>query len=86
MKKFLKYFDIDVNSYYPRNEFEKEFRNKLDYGLIYAVTFLPFMFASEDDVPDITKREMSTISFRVDDTYKERIQGIVEDYIEWGVI
>ncbi|KAJ8715889.1 hypothetical protein PYW08_013174 [Mythimna loreyi] len=86
MTKFLKYFDIDVNSFYPRHEFEKEFKDKLDYGLIYALIYLPFMFASEDDIPDVAKQDMSTLSFKVHNKYKNRIQGIVEDYIEWGII
>ncbi|KAJ8713719.1 hypothetical protein PYW07_014089 [Mythimna separata] len=86
MTKFLKYFDIDVNSVYPRHKFEKEFKDKLDYGLIFALIFLPFMFASEDDIPDVTKHDMSSLSFRVDDKYKSRIQGVIEDYIEWGIL
>ena len=86
MTKFLKYFDIDVNSFYPRKEFEKEYRNKLDYGLMFSLIFLAFMFAADDDVPDVTKNDMSSLSFKVDDKYKDRIQGIVEDYIDWGVI
>ncbi|KAJ8715890.1 hypothetical protein PYW08_013175 [Mythimna loreyi] len=85
MTKFLEYFDIDVNSYYPRHEFEKDFKNKLDYGLVHALIFLPLLFASEDDVPDLTKQE-KFLNFRVDNIYKDRIQGIIEDYIEWGII
>ncbi|KAF9412130.1 hypothetical protein HW555_009260 [Spodoptera exigua] len=86
MTRFLKYFDLDVNNFYSRDDFEEDYKSKLDYGLVFSLIFLPFMFASEDDVPDLTKDDMANLKINVDKRYKSRIQGIIEDYIEWGII
>ncbi|CAH0673902.1 unnamed protein product [Spodoptera exigua] len=88
MARFLNYFDLDVNRFYTREDFEKDYEERLNSGLVLALVFLPFVFASEDDVPDLTKddRDMDKFSLNVDKRYKNRIQGIIEDFIEWGVI
>lgn len=86
MTRFLKYFDLDINDFYSREDFEKDYERTLGYGLVYSLIFLPFMFASEDDVPDLTKDDIANLTITVDERYKSRIQGIVDDYIEWGII
>ncbi|XP_022830282.1 uncharacterized protein LOC111359075 isoform X2 [Spodoptera litura] len=86
MTRFLKYFDLDIDNFYSRDDFEKDYEGRLGYGLVFSLLFLPFMFATEDDVPDLSKDDMANLSINVDDRYKNRIQGIVDDYIEWGII
>nr|XP_021189340.2 uncharacterized protein LOC110375526 [Helicoverpa armigera]XP_049706403.1 uncharacterized protein LOC126053452 isoform X1 [Helicoverpa armigera] len=86
MTSFLKYFEIDVNLYYSKDQFEKDYKDNLDYGLSLSIMYLPFMMVAEDDIPDVTKTDMSEISFKLHDSYKDRIRGIVEDYIEWGIL
>lgn len=88
MTRFLEHFDLDINEFYSREVFEKDYDARLESGLVMSFIFLPFVFASEDDVPDLTKddRDMNNLSFNVDKRYKSRIQGIIEDYIEWGII
>uniref|UniRef100_A0A2A4K7V6 CHK kinase-like domain-containing protein n=1 Tax=Heliothis virescens TaxID=7102 RepID=A0A2A4K7V6_HELVI len=86
MTKFLKYFDIDVNLYYSKDQFEKDYKDKLDYGLSLSIMYLPFMLVSEDDIPDVTKTDMTDINFKLHDVFKDRMKGVIEDYVEWGIL
>lgn len=87
LKDFLKYFKIDVENVYPRKVFEVEYEAKKDFGLMMALLILPFMFASETDVPDISKEDLAEIQFKVnDEKFKERFSGIIEDFVECGVL
>ncbi|XP_028171953.1 uncharacterized protein LOC114361184 [Ostrinia furnacalis] len=36
MAKFLSYFGIDIEKHYPRKEFERLFKERLDYGLMLS--------------------------------------------------
>ncbi|KAI5637503.1 ecdysteroid kinase domain-containing protein [Phthorimaea operculella] len=83
---FLGYFDLDVNEIYPRKEFERQYIERLDLGLIYALYCTPFLFTREDNIPDIGKDDMTKLGFVLDDRYRERIQGIVDDFIRWGYL
>ncbi|KAJ2943549.1 hypothetical protein O0L34_g16657 [Tuta absoluta] len=83
---FLSYFNLDVNEVYPRKEFERQYTERLDIGLIYALYCTPFLFTGEDNIPDIGKDDMTKIGFVLDDRYRERVQGIVDDFIKWGYL
>lgn len=84
LENFLKYFDVDSQKVYPRNEFERVYEEKLDFGLMMGLQLLPYMFASEDDIPDLTT-EMYT-SFEIVDSFNERLCEIIEEFTEWGYI
>ncbi|XP_026761142.2 uncharacterized protein LOC113520077 [Galleria mellonella] len=83
---FLKYFNMDVENLYPRKDYEKLYRNRIESGLLIAVWVLPFVFASEEDAPVFSKESPSEIQFNVNKNIKERCMGIVEDFIEWGYL
>lgn len=86
LDRFLKYFDLDAETVYPRKEFERVYKEKIDYGLFTAVQHLPLAFAVEDDVPDITQESGIYFSFKVDDGFEDRIRGVIEDFTELGYI
>ncbi|XP_012544119.2 uncharacterized protein LOC101738118 [Bombyx mori] len=86
MQNFLEYFDISIESVYSKTDFDNDYKKKLDYGLIVTILYCPFMFVDENDVPDITEADLGNISFTLHDKYKDKIQGTVEDFIEWGLI
>ncbi|XP_059058062.1 uncharacterized protein LOC131851564 [Achroia grisella] len=85
MARFLKYFDMDVEDYFPRAQFEKEFAAKLDFGFMTATWLLPFVFAAEDDLPEINGA-VDKVDYNVDKRMKYRLEGIVDDFIKWGYL
>ncbi|CAH2039242.1 unnamed protein product, partial [Iphiclides podalirius] len=84
MENYLKYFEIDIESVYPRKEFEKDYFQCLDYGLSFGLFLMPFIFTLEDNVPDFDKDDILDIEVKVDHRYLDRLTGIIEDMIEWG--
>ncbi|XP_049874263.1 uncharacterized protein LOC126372507 [Pectinophora gossypiella] len=86
LEKFLKYFNLDLQSFYPRNEFERQYKERFDYGLMMALFSAPFCFTVEDQVPMIGEQKMKAVTFVLDRRIDERIQGVVDDYIQWGYL
>ncbi|KAJ0178077.1 hypothetical protein K1T71_005900 [Dendrolimus kikuchii] len=85
MKEFLEYFQIEINEIFPRVLFEKLLNEKMDFGLAIQFFYIPFLFAAEDDVPDVTG-DLGAVSFKVDDRYGTRLKGVIEDFIQWGYL
>ncbi|XP_063828370.1 uncharacterized protein LOC135077727 [Ostrinia nubilalis] len=86
MAKFLSYFGIDIEKHYPRKEFERLFKERLDYGLMVALWLLPVILANIGEIPDVTKIDLSTCDFQLSDLIKKRVRGVVDDYVQWGYI
>ncbi|XP_063363608.1 uncharacterized protein LOC134652366 [Cydia amplana] len=84
--KFLKYFNMDVESVYPRREFETEYKKRLDTGLIYGLLLTPILFTKDDDVPDLAKDDFGSISVTPDQKMDDRIRGLVGDFQKWGIL
>ncbi|PZC78726.1 hypothetical protein B5X24_HaOG217184 [Helicoverpa armigera] len=86
MKNYLEYFGMDIEKVFQRMEFERVFKEKMDFGLMINVFYVPFLFAADEDAPDVANESLSTLSFKVDDRFQERFRGVVDDFIEWGYI
>ncbi|XP_047534562.1 uncharacterized protein LOC125069202 [Vanessa atalanta] len=85
LTRFLNYFAIDVSTVCPRDEFEECFKHSLDYALMYTLYMLQMFFVT-DDIPDISKDELLEMKIQVDDRFYDRMQGIVDDFIDLGVL
>ncbi|XP_061714677.1 uncharacterized protein LOC133523215 [Cydia pomonella] len=85
LRMFLKYFNMDVESVYPRREFETEYKKRLDFGLAYSLLLTPILFTNDDDVPDIAKDDLGTLSVTPDPKMDERVRGLLDDFEKWGI-
>lgn len=83
LTSFLNYFDIDL--VFSREDFEKCFEDSLDYALMYTLYMLPMFFIKEN-VPDLAKDELLEMSIQVDERFYDRMQGIVDEFIELGIL
>ncbi|CAB3220334.1 unnamed protein product [Arctia plantaginis] len=86
MKAFLEKFEMDIDKLYSITDFEKDFREKLDFGLMVNIFYAPFLFALEEEAPDVTTEDLSSLKFKVDDKFTERFRGVVDDFIQWGYV
>ncbi|KAI5638933.1 ecdysteroid kinase domain-containing protein [Phthorimaea operculella] len=84
--EFLKKFNLNSEDIYPKREFEKDYRERLDYGLIVALYFMPFFLADEDSIPDLGKDNITDMDIKVLEDFPPRIQGVVDDYVAWGYL
>lgn len=84
---FLDYFDIEVENVFPKKEFERQYKEKLDFGLMVAVMYLPYLFPPEDEGTDLYKAtEPLNEAAKIGSKYTERFRGIVDDFIQWGYL
>ncbi|XP_063363607.1 uncharacterized protein LOC134652364 [Cydia amplana] len=86
LRKFLKYFNMEVESVYPRREFETEYKKRLDCGLAFGLLLTPVLFTNDDDIPDFAKDNIGKISVTPDPKMDERIRGLVGDFQKWGIL
>ncbi|XP_068618734.1 uncharacterized protein [Battus philenor] len=84
MESYLKYFNIDIETKYARKTFERDFDQCLEFGLSVALFILPFFFILKDEVPDLNKTDILDVSANLDNRYRERLLGVIDDMINWG--
>ncbi|KAJ2951413.1 hypothetical protein O0L34_g13557 [Tuta absoluta] len=83
---FLKKFNLNSEKIYPKKEFENDYRNRLDYGLIVTLFFMTIFLADDEAVPDLGKDSVAGMDIIVLEDFPPRMQGIVDDYIAWGYL
>ncbi|XP_045766869.1 uncharacterized protein LOC123868400 [Maniola jurtina] len=87
LTEFLKYFHLDINDIYAKKDFEKDFKDSLDFGLMVSLYVSPIIFiVVEQEVPYCGKNTVNDVPFKMDDRYKERVTEVVEEYMEWGIL
>lgn len=85
LRMFLKHFDLEVTKVYPKEEFEGHFKENLEYGLLISIIVVPFLMTDENEVPDVTG-DITGVHFGDHPKYRDRMGGIVADFIEWGYL
>ncbi|XP_063827836.1 uncharacterized protein LOC135077225 [Ostrinia nubilalis] len=84
-EKFLSKFDIAAEKVYSKKQFQQDFSDKLEFGLMCFLVFMQFIFANDDDVPQLEKG-IDSLSMNMDERYKDRLHGIIEEFIQWGYL
>ncbi|XP_047993203.1 uncharacterized protein LOC125231709 [Leguminivora glycinivorella] len=84
--KMLKYFNIDVESVFPREDFENLYTELLGFGLFSFVMIMPFIFAVEGEALELDKNNVGDFDIKCDERMKERARGVVDDFIRWGLM
>lgn len=86
MDAFMKHFDVHVEEVFPKAEYERQFKENLDYGLVQSIYMLPMLLAEEEDVVDLEDTKVTDVKCCVNDKVKVRMQEVVDDFIEWGYL
>ncbi|CAB3219728.1 unnamed protein product [Arctia plantaginis] len=84
----MKRLHLEPEKVYSRADFEHELKEKLPFGLIMAVMILPIVTVSIENAPEVNDTIAMT-DFSVEPAnhlYTERLNGIVNDYIKWGIL
>ncbi|XP_063827831.1 uncharacterized protein LOC135077220 [Ostrinia nubilalis] len=84
-ESFLRKFGIDANKMYSRKQFEDDLREKMEYGLISFVIVMPFIFTIPGDIPELGNG-IENIALIFDERYKDRLHGVIDDFIQWGYL
>ncbi|KAL0822211.1 hypothetical protein ABMA28_004341 [Loxostege sticticalis] len=83
MKQFLKYFDMDVQKYYPKEEYERLLKERLDYGLFVAIWYVQINLTQEEDLQDLSNSQLEDVTFVKSELAVSRIQEMVDEFIEY---
>ncbi|KAL0822210.1 hypothetical protein ABMA28_004340 [Loxostege sticticalis] len=85
MKQFLKYFDMDVQKYYPKEEYERLFKERLDFGLFHSIWYLQTNLAQKE-VVDFSNTQLTDVTFGISELALGRMKEVVDEFIEWGYL
>ncbi|XP_041987568.1 uncharacterized protein LOC121739270 [Aricia agestis] len=87
MTNFLAYFDLDINDVYPKEEFEKDFVETREHGLMVGLYSGAFIFIPDEDSIDTSKVALSEIDCsNLDVRFKERAQEMIDEFIGLGIL
>ncbi|KAL0871631.1 hypothetical protein ABMA27_004157 [Loxostege sticticalis] len=86
MKQFLKYFDMDVQKYYPKEEYERLLKERLEYGLFVGIWYLQGNLAQEDDIFDLSETQIADIKLSMSELAIDRSKELIDEFIEWGYL
>ncbi|XP_032519835.2 uncharacterized protein LOC116771936 isoform X2 [Danaus plexippus] len=84
----LKRLSVDPVEVYPREQFERDLKEKLPYAVLVGVLLLPVIVADENSGPkiNIDEADVSTFIVKTNDLFAERFRGIVSECIRRGVL
>ncbi|CAH2240907.1 jg9643 [Pararge aegeria aegeria] len=83
----LRRFSLDPDEIYPREDFEYELQKILPVGLTTGMFCLPLVTVDEQDAPIVGKETAFTdFNMTPNPLYKKRLNEIIDDFIQMGVI
>ncbi|XP_047989711.1 uncharacterized protein LOC125228994 [Leguminivora glycinivorella] len=86
LTKALRRFNIDVETVYSKSTYRDQLKEYSMVGLTMAVVVLPMVLAEEEKIPDFDTSEITDFIVEASKTYKERLNGIVNNYVQWGLL
>ncbi|XP_037302442.1 uncharacterized protein LOC115447225 [Manduca sexta] len=84
----MKRLALNPDEIYPREDFDFEYKTKLPLGLTLAMMTLPLITVDEKNAPNVDK-DLGMDNFVVNNTsdiLRERINGVVDDFVRWGLV
>ncbi|CAH2090727.1 unnamed protein product [Euphydryas editha] len=85
LSRFLMYFDMDVETVYPKKKFEKDYAERLDFGLMKMLFFSFVIFAPDSGI-ELGKGPLSELPICPDKKYDDLYRDLIDDFIEWGYL
>nr|XP_021192672.2 uncharacterized protein LOC110377940 isoform X4 [Helicoverpa armigera] len=79
---------LNPHEIFPKEDFDAELKEKLPFGLTLATFSLPVITVDTEDAPKVDETlEISSFSTgKTNDLYSERLNGVVNDYVRWGIL
>ncbi|XP_053612945.1 uncharacterized protein LOC128676696 [Plodia interpunctella] len=88
LKNSLIRLRLDPEKIYPRKDFDYELREALPYGLIVSIFVLPVVTVAPENAPDLNSADMfeRLAKPKVSNQYIDRINGVIDDFVKWGIL
>ncbi|XP_035434710.2 uncharacterized protein LOC118265721 isoform X1 [Spodoptera frugiperda] len=84
----MKRLQLNPDEVFSRADFDYEMKEKLPFGLTLAVFTLPVVTVEMENAPQVDE-SLDISKFNVEktsDLYAERLNGVVNDYVKWGIL
>uniref|UniRef100_A0A2A4JV59 CHK kinase-like domain-containing protein n=1 Tax=Heliothis virescens TaxID=7102 RepID=A0A2A4JV59_HELVI len=84
----MRRLNLNPDEIYSREDFYSDFKEKLPYGLTMALSSLAVVTIDTADAPAVDEN-LGIDSFtemKTSDLYIERLNGVVNDYVKWGIL
>ncbi|CAH0695609.1 unnamed protein product [Spodoptera exigua] len=84
----MKRLQLNPDEIFSREDFDCELKEKLPSGLLLAIITLPVLTVEMENAPAVDE-SLDISSFNVEktsDLYAERLNGVVNDYVKWGIL
>ncbi|XP_047990008.1 uncharacterized protein LOC125229244 [Leguminivora glycinivorella] len=81
----LRHLHIDVENVYPRKTFDANMIEARPLGLMFGLTMAGMVMVAPEDAPKLTG-DISSVLIKPNQLAQERIRGIVQDYVQWGIL
>ncbi|CAH2089112.1 unnamed protein product [Euphydryas editha] len=87
LRAALEILNLDPDDIYPREDFDYELKKVMPFGLLINTFLLLIITAPEEDAPKADKaNELNDFLVTPNNLYKERLNDIIDDYIDMGVL
>ncbi|XP_059046962.1 uncharacterized protein LOC131842446 [Achroia grisella] len=89
LSNILRSLKLNPDYIYSKTNFEHDLKQYLPYGLIMAILFLPIVSEQDEKAPTVQRghRGIEPVTqTKTGPWFKERINGIINDYLRWGLI
>lgn len=81
--KALACFSLKAKDIYPRDKFDADLKERTIYGFYIGLFILPYMLA--ESKPDFS-HNVDKLVIDSGAEYRERFNGIVNDFVKWGYL
>ncbi|XP_059051596.1 uncharacterized protein LOC131846336 [Achroia grisella] len=88
LSRALRNLNLDPNQLYPKENYKKDIEYFLPIGLIIGLFTLPVITVESENAPSFEGKDgMNSIACtKTSNLYPERLNGIVNDYVRWGIL
>ncbi|CAH2089114.1 unnamed protein product [Euphydryas editha] len=86
LRAALERLNLAPDDIYPREDFDYELQKMMPFGLLISTYLLLIITVQEEDAPKVDKDiEINDFLVPPNNLYKERLNDIIDDYIDMGV-
>ncbi|XP_026493300.2 uncharacterized protein LOC113398657 [Vanessa tameamea] len=87
LRAALERLNLNPDEVYPRDDFDYELQKVMPFGLLISMFCLLIITVQEEDAPKVNKDiEINDFVVSPNDLYKERLNDIIDDYIDMGLL
>ncbi|CAH2089111.1 unnamed protein product [Euphydryas editha] len=87
LRAALERLNLDPDDIYPREDFDYELKKMMPFGLLISMFLLLIITVEEEDAPKVEEaNEINDFLVPPNNLYKERLNDIIDDYIDMGIL